>query len=177
MGLEDLVGSSALRYGDCPTVETGVLVDAPAETVWRFVTDIQLPAQFSCEFLGAEWLDGADGPSVGARFIGHSHHPAAGEWETTCVVTELDPPRVFAYSVGDPLDPSSRWRFTLEPHGTGTIVTQWMQMGPARSGINLAIDAMPDKEDRILRRRLGEHRSNMEATLRGIKDAAEAGAS
>jgi hypothetical protein len=49
-----------------------------------------------------------------------------------------------------------------------------MQMGPARSGINLAIDAMPEKESKILHRRLAEHRANMEATLRGIKETAEA---
>ena len=46
-------------------------------------------------------------------------------------------------------------------------------MGPARSGINLAIDAMPEKESRILRRRMAEHRANMEATLDGIKHLAE----
>ena len=40
-------------------------------------------------------------------------------------------------------------------------------------GINLAIDAMPDKESKILHRRLGEHRANMEATLAGIKALAE----
>ena len=33
---------------------------------------------------------------------------------------------------------------------------------------------MPDKEHRILRRRLAEHRANMTATLAGIKDRAEA---
>ena len=60
---------------------------------------------------------------------------------------------------------------TAEEHGTR--LTQWMQMGPARSGINLAIDAMPDKESKILQRRLGEHRANMEANLRGIKETLE----
>jgi hypothetical protein len=34
---------------------------------------------------------------------------------------------------------------------------------------------MPDKEDRIVARRLDEHRLNMEATLLGIKSLAEAG--
>ena len=48
-----------------------------------------------------------------------------------------------------------------------------MRMGPARSGINMAIDAMPDKESRILYRRLSEHRANMERTLLGIKELAE----
>ena len=49
-----------------------------------------------------------------------------------------------------------------------------MRIGPARSGISPAIDAMPDKESKILHRRLAEHRTNMEATLVGIKSLAEA---
>ena len=70
-------------------------------------------------------------------------------------------------------DPAS-WRFTLTPEGSGTRLAQWMRVGPARSGINLAIDAMPDKEGAILRRRMAELRANMEATVRGVKQLAEA---
>jgi hypothetical protein len=33
---------------------------------------------------------------------------------------------------------------------------------------------MPDKEHRIIRRRLAEHQANMTATLEGIRGAAEA---
>jgi hypothetical protein len=54
------------------------------------------------------------------------------------------------------------------------MLTQWMQMGPAPSGISMAIEAMPDKESRILHRRLAEHNANMVATLAGIKELAEA---
>jgi hypothetical protein len=32
---------------------------------------------------------------------------------------------------------------------------------------------MPDKEERIVARRLSEHRANMERTLAGIKELAE----
>ena len=53
------------------------------------------------------------------------------------------------------------------------MLEQWFQMGPARSGLNVAIDAMPDKEERIVARRLDEHRANMEANLAGIKELAE----
>jgi hypothetical protein len=48
-----------------------------------------------------------------------------------------------------------------------------MQMGPAPSGLTPAIEAMPDKEERIVARRLEEHRANMGATLAGIKELAE----
>jgi hypothetical protein len=50
---------------------------------------------------------------------------------------------------------------------------QGMRMGPAPSGLNIAIDAMPDKEERIVARRLEEHVANMRATLDGIKQLAE----
>jgi hypothetical protein len=50
---------------------------------------------------------------------------------------------------------------------------QWMRMGPAPSGLTPAIEAMPDKEERIIARRLDEHRFNMLATIQGIKDLAE----
>jgi hypothetical protein len=92
-----------------------------------------------------------------------------GGWETTSTIVEFDPPRLFGWAVGDPDVPGARWRFILAPVDGGTQLSQWMQMGPARSGINLAIDRMPEKEGRILERRLGEHRANMLRTLEGIK--------
>jgi len=167
------VEAPELRYRDSPTTEAELLIEAPPEDVWTLVSDIRLPARFSSEFQGADWLDGVTAPRLGARFVGRNSHPAIGGWETTCVITAFEPGRLFGYAVGDPENPSSQWRFTLEPQASGTRLTQWMCMGPARSGINIAIDAMPEKEARILRRRLDEHRSNMEATLQGIKEIAE----
>jgi len=163
-----------LRYHDQPSVETTVTVDAPAAVVWSLITDIELPARFSSEFQGATYLDDTTVPAVGARFAGRNHHDAIGSWETICTITELEPERRFGYVVGTPSAPSSAWRFTLSPTGRGVTLSMWMQMGPAPSGINMAIDAMPDKEDKILRRRLAEHRANMDATLQGIKSVAEA---
>lgn len=150
------------------------MIDAPPAAVWPFVSDIQTPARFSSEFQGGEWLDGATGPALGARFRGRNHHEARGSWETVSTVCELEPERVFAWAVGDPGVPAARWRFTLEPAEAGTRITQWMQMGPGESGISELIAQMPDKEHRILRRRLAEHQANMKATLAGIKSLAEA---
>ena len=166
-----------LRFADCPTTEAMIDIAAPADTVWALVSDIELPARFSGEFLGAEWLAEANGPQVGAQFVGRNHHPAAGTWETTSTVTACDRPRTFEWTVGDLAEPAATWRFTLEPSGSGTRLTQWMQMGPGRSGINAAIDAMPDKESRILQRRLAELQANMQATLEGVKQLAETGGS
>lgn len=160
-------------YADGPTVEVETVVAAPVDRVWSLVSDIDLPARFSSEFLGARWLD--DGPRVGARFAGRNRHDAIGEWETTCFVARYEPPVVFEWAVGDLADPSARWWFVLAEEAGGTRVRQGMRMGPARSGLSVAIDAMPDKEERIVARRLSEHEGNMRATLEGIRQLAESG--
>ena len=164
-----------VRYSDGPTVEVEVRVEAPVDRVWALVSDINLPARFSSEFQGARWLD-REGPSVGAGFVGRNRHDALGEWETTSFVVVYEPPRRFAWAVTDVDVPSASWWFALEPAGDGAVVLrQGTRLGPGRSGLNLAIDAMPEKEERIVARRLEEHERNMRATVEGVKALAEAG--
>ena len=146
--------------------------DAPVERVWDLVTDVDLPARFSTEFLGATWLD--EGPQLSARFVGRSHHDALGEWETTSTVTRFERHRAFGWAVTDPDNPSSSWWFELDEEPGGVRLRQGARMGPAPSGLTIAITAMPDKEERIIARRLEEFERNMRVTLDGIKQLAEA---
>src|SRR3954454_8759298 len=155
-----------MRYADGPTTEVETFIEAPPSTVWRLVSDITVPPRFSAELQDAQWLDET-------RFVGSNAPPAIGEWQTTCTVVESETERMFGWAVGEPDFPSARWRFTLEPAGTGTMLRQWMRIGPAPSGLTPAIEARPDKEDRIIARWLDEHRANMQATVDGIKALAE----
>lgn len=168
------VESGELRYADGPTTEAELLIAAPPSAIWPLVCDIQLPARYSTEFQGGQWLDGATGPALGARFRGRNHHDAVGDWETVSTICEYEPERMLGWAVGDPDAPAARWRFTLIPAADGTRISQWMQIGPGESGLSALIERMPDKEHRILRRRLAEHQANMTATLAGIRDLAEA---
>jgi uncharacterized protein YndB with AHSA1/START domain len=161
-----------VRYGEGPTTEAEVHVDAPPGEVWPLVCDIDLPGRFSAEFVRGEWQDG-EGPALGARFTGHNHHDAVGDWHTGCTVVDFEPERRFGWAVGDPSHPSAQWRFELEPDAGGTRLRQWMRLGPGASFLTVAIERMPEREERIIHRRLAEHRGNMEATLRGIKELAE----
>lgn len=160
-----------MRYADGPTAEVEIFVAAPAERVWPLVTDIDLPARFSTEFQGAHWID--DGPALAARFVGRNRHQARGEWEVTCVVTACDVGECFAWAVGDTDTPGATWRFTIDPAPGGVVLRQWAQIGPGPSGLTPVIAAMPDKEERIVARRLEEFRTNMQATVEGIKQLAE----
>jgi hypothetical protein len=44
---------------------------APADKIWNLVAEIRNTGRFSPEVFEAEWLDGADGPALGAKFRGH----------------------------------------------------------------------------------------------------------
>jgi uncharacterized protein YndB with AHSA1/START domain len=169
----DLMEWTGQVYADRPTVAAEVRVAAPPERVWDLVSDIFLMPRLSSELQEVAWLDGVTGPAVGHRFTGRNAHPAMGEWETVSTVVECDPPHCFAWAVGDPGHPSSTWRFTLKPDGTGTLLEQWCQMGPARSGLSIAIDAMPDKEAKIVFVRLREYETGMRHNLEAIKERAE----
>jgi hypothetical protein len=162
------------RYADTPTVEARIWIDAPAGRVWPLVSDISLMPGMSAELQSVQWLDGATGPALGARFEGRNRHEALGEWSATSCVVEFEPGRVFGWAVGDPGDPAALWRFRLEPASGGTDLSQWVQLGPGRSGLSLAIEAMPDKEQKIVFVRMREFERNMTATLAQIKKLAEA---
>jgi uncharacterized membrane protein len=162
------------RYADKPTVEVRTWIGAPRDRVWELVSDVELMPAMSSELQSVEWLDGANGPAAGARFTGRSKHDAMGEWETTSQVVEFEPGRVFGWAVGDPASPSALWRFRLESKDGGTELSEWMQMGPGRSGLSFAIDRMPDKEQKIVFVRMREFERNITATLERIKALAEA---
>ena len=90
-------------------------------------------------------------------------------------MTGFDVERLFEWSVtGTDNNVSSIWRYSIDDLGDGNVrVHYWFQMGPGRGGLNPAIDRMPDKEERIVARRLAEHEMNMNLMLVGIKELAE----
>lgn len=176
---------------DEPGTWVEVHVAAPIQLVWEIVTDIDAPAAFSDEFQGGTWI--GDGRGLGAAFVGRNRHPMIGEWEVTSYVHVFEVGRVFGWATVDSANPGSHWQFTLSPaddekedsddgkranaddvKGSGTMLRYAMSLGPGPSGITMAITAMPDKEQRILERRLAEHHANMIRTVDGIKQFAEA---
>ena len=44
---------------------------AQADKIWDLVADVRNIGSYSPEVFEAEWLDGASGPALGARFRGH----------------------------------------------------------------------------------------------------------
>jgi hypothetical protein len=164
---------ATMRYRDQPTVEVTQRVRCDLPTAWRLVTDINLPTHCSSELQGVDWLDGATGVEVGARFYGRSKPEAFGDWSTTCQVTEVEDQRRWVYDVVGPDGASATWAFEIEPASDGVLIRQWGRMGPGPSGLTPAIVAQPDKEARIVTRRLAEWQENMQANLEWVRSQAE----
>ncbi|MDA8371110.1 MAG: SRPBCC family protein [Nocardiopsaceae bacterium] len=162
-----------MRYTDAPSTETEIHISAPLERVWEVATDITVYARPGGELQHTRWADGVSGPRLGARFIGRNRNPHIGEWETTSVVVEFDPPWAFAWDVLNKGEAMATWRFDLRPLETGTVLRQWVRIGPAPSGLSMFIERNPDKEEELIARRLAELRGNMAGTLEVIRGLAE----
>jgi hypothetical protein len=106
-------------------------MNASPERIWELVSDVTKIGRYSPETFEAEWLDGATGPAVGARFRGHVKRNGRGPtYWTTCTVTACDPGREFAFGVGSPDKPLNVWGYRLEPAGDGTDVTESFALAP-----------------------------------------------
>lgn len=164
-----------MRYRDQPTIEVTQRVHCDVATAWNHVTDITVPARCSAELQSVEWLDGADHVELGARFRGRNKNEAIGEWETVCEVAEVEEQRRWVWNVLGHDGPVATWGFEVEPASDGVLIRQWARMGPGPSGLTIGIAAQPDKEARIVARRLSEWQRNMAANLEWIRAAAEGG--
>lgn len=106
-----------------------VHMSASPARVWDLVSDVTRIGRYSPETFEAEWLDGATGPAVGARFRGHvKRNGRRPTYWTTCTVTESVPGREFAFVVGPKDKPVNTWRYQLVPSEGGTEVTESFEL-------------------------------------------------
>ncbi len=97
------------------TAEVHVHVDAPPDVVYKVVSDVTRMGEWSPETTKCEWIDGATGPEVGARFKGTNKRGFVS-WSTKPTVTVADPGREFTFRIGD--DITWSYRFAADAAGT-----------------------------------------------------------
>ncbi len=100
-------------------------IAAPPEKVWSLVSDITRMGEWSPEARGGEWIKGATGPAVGARFKGRN---ARGKrsWSTDCRVVECDPGSRFAFAVSSGPLSVATWTYVITPTAGGChVVESW----------------------------------------------------
>lgn len=104
--------------------EATAQIAGSAEQIYELVTDVTRMGERSPECYRCEWIDGATGAAVGARFRGRNRLGLL-RWTTTCTVAVAEPGREFAFTViHDSGREETRWRYLLEPNDAGTVLTE-----------------------------------------------------
>jgi len=106
-----------------------VHMNATPEQVWALVSDVTRIGEFSPETFEAEWLDGATGPEVGARFRGHVKRNQKGPiYWSTCKVTVCKPLEEFTFVVVQGDNEVNTWGYKLAAVDGGTDVTEFFHL-------------------------------------------------
>jgi hypothetical protein len=102
------------------------VVNAPADQVYALVADLTRMGEWSPECARVEWLDGATGPAVGARFVGHNRSGPFElmRWSRNGRVLAADSGREFAFVTEEGGREGVTWRYRFEEVEDGTRVTE-----------------------------------------------------
>ncbi|NLU84837.1 SRPBCC family protein [Rhodococcus sp. HNM0569] len=163
-----------MRLRDTPTVEVSERLACSPERAWQLVTDIELPTRVDGELQRAEWLDGATGVALGARFRGYNASDQMGEWQTEPEVVEVEDGRRWVWRIGSAEAFIALWGFEVDPSKSGAVVRQWAKLGTGTSPLTAAIAQYPEREAAIIGHRMGVWRDGMAANLAALRELAEA---
>ena len=140
------------------------LIRASPATLYDVVADVTRTPELSPEVVSCEWIDGATGPSVGARFRARNRAGRGPDWHNTPVVTVADRGREFAFSRTEKGAGTITWRYVFTPEGGGTRVTESYEVTrPVTSLGWFIIGVLYGNKDRR-----GDLRRGMTETLRRL---------
>lgn len=152
--------------------EATVTVRATPEEVYDTITDVRRIPEWSPECVSARWIGGADGPEVGARFVGANKRGLA-RWRTRPRVVVADRPREFSFVMGvPPFGDLTRWTYRIGPgeqEGTSEV-TERFEMLRDLPGVILFFERhvmrVADREQDLQR--------NLETSLERLRAVVEA---
>jgi hypothetical protein len=141
-------------------------IAAEPAAVWRLVGDPTRMGEWSPEALSQEWLDGATGPAVGARFRGRNRIRWRS-WSTVCTVVAWTPEREIGWDVSTRGLAVARWTYRLVLDGAGTLLVEEFtdRRGSLMKVIGLTVRGVADVAN--------HNRATMIVTLARIAAAAE----
>jgi hypothetical protein len=103
-------------------------IEASPRTLYELVSDVTRTPEITPDIVSCNWVDGATGPAVGARFKAINKAGRGPNWSNKPVVTVADPDKEFAFARTEPFAGTVTWRYTFTPEGTGTRITESYQV-------------------------------------------------
>lgn len=98
-------------------------IECPPEVAFAVIVDLPNMNRLSPENTGGEWIDGASGPKVGAKFKGTNARDK-DSWYTIAKVFAYDPPRRFGFNVTYKVFKIARWEYSVDPAPGGCRITE-----------------------------------------------------
>lgn len=141
-------------------------IAASADEVWAAISDVTRMGEWSPETTSCDWRGDADGPALGARFVGRNRS-GWHRWSTSCEVVACEPGRSFAFDVTSGPIAVARWAYEIQPTDDGCRITErWVdQRNSLFAVVSRAVTGVADR---------AEHsRRGMEQTLEGLAAAVE----
>jgi hypothetical protein len=134
--------------------------------LWSLVADITQMGSWSPENTGGQWVSGADGPALGARFKGTNSN-GSRTWSSDCVVTACEPGKRFSFDVKVKGLKVAGWTYEFEPLDGGCrVVETWNDHRGAL--VTLLAPLATGTKDRVAR-----NRETMVQTLERLAAVAE----
>src|SRR5207302_7853529 len=99
-----------------------VVIDASPEAVYDLVAELTRMGEWSPECARVAWVDGATGPAVGARFVGHNRGGPFKlmRWSRGGHVPVADQAREFAFATEEGGREGTVWSYRIEASEAGT---------------------------------------------------------
>jgi hypothetical protein len=99
-------------------------IEASPEVLYGILSDVTRTPERTPDIVRCEWIDGATGPAVGARFKAINTAGGRKKWFNKPIVTVADPGEEFTFTRTEPFAGTIEWKHVLTAEGTGTRVTE-----------------------------------------------------
>jgi Polyketide cyclase / dehydrase and lipid transport len=124
-------------------------IEATPEALYDLIADVTRTPERTPDVVRCEWLDGATGPKVGARFKATNRLGRGPNWSNKPVVTVADRGEEFSFTRTEPFAGTILWRHRFVPEGSGTrMYESYEVIKPIRRMGWFIIDTLYGMKDR-----------------------------
>lgn len=155
-------------------------IEADADTVFEYVSDLTRAGEWSPECTGGVWLEGGPG-EVGARFEGHNRRSVdvvawapvvRGDWTTISTIIVAERPIAFQWAMCDSggAPQESVWGFEITPAGPSSTLRHTFHMGQTTEGLGeILAELSTGDQQRFLSEWADKLRGEMTLVVAAIK--------
>jgi hypothetical protein len=144
-------------------------IEASPEALYDLISDVTRTPERTPDIVRCEWIDGATGPAVGARFKATNKQGRGPNWSNKPVVTVADPGREFSFTRTEPFGGTILWRHQFVREGTGTrMIESYEVIKPISAMGWFIIDTLYGLKDRAT-----ALRASMTASLERVAELME----